>query len=82
MGPAILTANSYHPGGVNVCRVDGSVIFVSESIDSGRLNEPAYRSAGGQDSTAVISRRNDEGPSAYGVWGAMGTKDGGEAISL
>ena len=73
-GVGILTANSYHMGGVNACRLDGSVSFVSDNVDTGRLNEPAFRSATG-------GNRNDSGASAYGVWGAMGTKDGGESAS-
>jgi len=61
----ILTMGSRHPGGVNVGMADGSVRFVSETIDTGNLS-----------SSAVTS-----GVSPYGVWGAMGSKDGGEPAS-
>jgi len=57
---------SDHPGGVNVLFLDGSVHFVSETIDTGNLNAIAVTS----------------GESPYGVWGALGTPDGGEAKSL
>ena len=30
---AAVTSRSFHPGGVNIVRMDGSVDFVSESID-------------------------------------------------
>ncbi len=74
---AIITASSYHPGGVNVCFVDGSTQFISDSIDAGDPNMtvrqmPQYQ--GG-------NRPQDYmGPSPYGVWGALGTSMGKESI--
>jgi hypothetical protein len=44
---------------------DGSVRFINESIDTGNLAAPEVT----------------QGPSPYGVWGAMGSKDGGEGKS-
>lgn len=60
--------SSNHTGGANIGFADGSVRFISETIDSGSYN---YNKA------AVVS-----GPSPYGVWGALGTAAGGEATSL
>lgn len=59
---AIFTPNSYHPGGVHGALLDGSVRFITDSIDSGDLtkNQPV------------------SGKSPYGVWGALGTHQGGE----
>jgi prepilin-type N-terminal cleavage/methylation domain-containing protein/prepilin-type processing-associated H-X9-DG protein len=58
--------DSYHPGGVNGLMGDGSVHFISDTIDTGNLTAPCVTG----------------GPSPYGVWGAMGTITGGEAVSL
>lgn len=63
---AIMTANSYHPGGVQSSFLDGSVRFVSDSIDSGDLTQT----------------QPTAGRSPYGVWGALGTYQGREAASL
>lgn len=56
--------SSYHTGGVNVAMADASVHFVSENIDTGDIT--------------ANSVANPSGPSAYGVWGALGSMDGGE----
>ena len=60
------TASSLHPGGVLTGMCDGSVRFTANSVDTGNL------SAGYPTS----------GPSPYGVWGAMGSRSGGEAVNL
>ncbi len=62
----IFSVSSYHSGGVNVCFADGSVRFVSDTVDTGdqtKEDEPS-------------------GTSPYGVWGAMGSIAGGETLSL
>lgn len=60
---AVLPPASNHPGGVNVGFLDGSVRFVSDTIDCGNTNAHAVSS----------------GPSPFGVWGALGSPAGGEA---
>lgn len=62
--PGFYTASSRHAGGVNVVMADGSVHFVSENID-----------AGNQGATPVT-----DGESPYGVWGKLGSKQGGEIV--
>ena len=73
---AISSPTSYHPGGVNVTLTDGSVRFISETIDAGDLSAPSpgaeNHPLGGQDSLGI--------PSPYGVWGALGSRNGGEPI--
>jgi len=62
----VVSATSYHTGGVNGVMMDGSCRFISDTIDCGPdLNR----------------KRPLEGKSPYGVWGAMGTPSGGETIA-
>ena len=62
----VFSPQSFHSGGVNVGMGDGAVRFVSDTIDCGSPNEHG-----------VVS-----GKSPYGVWGAMGTPQGGESTSI
>ena len=63
---ALPGASSLHPGGVMVALGDGAVKFVSDTVDAG--NQAAIF----KDVTGI---------SPYGVWGAMGSRNGGEVIS-
>jgi prepilin-type processing-associated H-X9-DG protein len=58
--------NSAHTGGVNVGFFDGSVRFVSNTVNCGNQNAHAVKS----------------GESPFGVWGALGSPAGGESASL
>ena len=64
-GPGIWTVTSLHAGGVYALHADGSARFISDSIDS---------------VGASLRVEASSGPSAIGVWGSLGTKQGGEAI--
>jgi len=72
---ALMTATSYHPGGVNVAFTDGSVHFISETIDAG---DPTI----GEDSLGVPRPQDYRGPSFRGVWGALGSSRSGETVSV
>ncbi|MDR2439917.1 MAG: DUF1559 domain-containing protein [Planctomycetaceae bacterium] len=73
-GYSLAAASSYHSGGVNVAFVDCSVQFVSETIDCGNVGwSPGGTSASPNATTAPQNESN------YGVWGAMGTRKGGES---
>ncbi|MCL2118550.1 MAG: DUF1559 domain-containing protein [Planctomycetaceae bacterium] len=61
------SVSSYHTGGVNAVLMDGSCAYVSETIDTGDLDMPL-------DVNVAAS--------PYGVWGAMGTPQGGESKHL
>jgi hypothetical protein len=66
-GWGIYSAQSNHMGGVNGVLFDSSVRFISDTIDFGPANSEYIRT---------------DGPSPFGVWGAMGTPDGGESGGL
>jgi hypothetical protein len=62
----MLAASSFHAGGAQCVLMDGKVTFVSENIDTGNMGVQA----------------TINGPSPYGVWGALGTKSGGESARV
>jgi len=61
-------ASSRHTGGVHVLMGDGAVKFVSDNINAGTPTATAPGGAQG-------------GPSPYGIWGALGTRNGTETVS-
>jgi prepilin-type N-terminal cleavage/methylation domain-containing protein/prepilin-type processing-associated H-X9-DG protein len=61
----VIPPASRHPGGVNLVMADGSVRFISDTIDTGNLG-------------AVPPAANSTMLSPYGVWGNLGSKAGGE----
>jgi hypothetical protein len=77
------SASSNHTGGVNIALGDASVRFVSDTIGTqtsgtNGLSQSPY--AGPIDH--VPWGRPYSGQSPYGVWGASGSKNGGESSSL
>jgi prepilin-type N-terminal cleavage/methylation domain-containing protein/prepilin-type processing-associated H-X9-DG protein len=58
----VVPPSSRHPGGVNASFCDGAVRFINDTINTGNLAAP----------------QRITGRSVYGVWGAMGSKDGSD----
>jgi len=74
----VFTVTSNHQGGAHVLMTDGSVKFITESINS---------STAGMDTNMTVTRYAP-GPvhqvgieSPFGIWGAMGTRASGETRS-
>jgi prepilin-type N-terminal cleavage/methylation domain-containing protein len=68
----IFSATSYHTGGANAGAMDGSVHFISETINSR--------------DTAVALPTNDttpvSGKSPFGIWGNLGAKNDGASVTF
>ena len=67
----VFPPQSFHPGGVSGGFVDGSVKFITDSIDTNGLNG---NDGGGEGRYT--------GPSVFGVWGAIGSIAGNDQGSL
>jgi len=69
---SMIPVGSYHAGGATVVMCDGAVRFVTNAIDTGdgSTNGPGHGSP--------VQVRV---PSVRGVWGALGTAEGGEVVS-
>jgi prepilin-type N-terminal cleavage/methylation domain-containing protein/prepilin-type processing-associated H-X9-DG protein len=77
-GAFINGASSFHPGGINIALVDGSVRFVKESIDTWALDPKTGMPLGvTRDQSVWILSLNAK----VGVWQALASINGGEVIS-
>ncbi len=77
-GPGYMSMTSNHAGGVNVVRGDGSVSFISETIDCGLQTFLGRAPAAGW----TAANGDPFGTSPFGVWGALGSINGGESAAL
>jgi prepilin-type processing-associated H-X9-DG protein len=67
----LVTINSRHSGGANTALGDGSVRFLSETI--------SYETPGTNGLDASADPSELTGASPFGIIGALGSMDGGEA---
>ena len=74
---SMISASSNHSGGVNVVMLDGSVRFVSETVDCGNITTIMGGAANTDGADYAWA-----GKSERGVWGAMCTPGKGETVSL
>ena len=70
---AISSAGSRHAGGAHVLMGDGAVKFITESIDTGNLEQNTV--------CRDLPGLRPGSPSPYGVWGSLGTRDSKEVVS-
>jgi prepilin-type N-terminal cleavage/methylation domain-containing protein len=70
----VLIASSNHTGGVNTALGDASVRFVSDTVNVGTTSQSHWHTYNASHGTFGIS--------PFGIWGAMGTVNGGESSSL
>jgi len=73
---AYIPPTSWHPGGVNAAMGDGAVQFIPDTIDTGDLSFLRVDRITGAQRAGY--EKDVDGPSPYGIWGAMGSIDGGE----
>lgn len=74
---------SNHTGGVNAALSDGSVTFISETIDCGNPADlPGQINGVAQPGFIANDPHQWTGPTSYGVYGAAGSMAGGESKSL
>ena len=70
---SVVAASSYHDGGVHVLMGDGSVTFITNSIDVGDSTSPGVHLEG-------VGTTAPGSESPFGLWGALGTRASKEAI--
>ncbi|MDR3181685.1 MAG: DUF1559 domain-containing protein, partial [Planctomycetaceae bacterium] len=83
---SLVSATSLHTGGVNCGFGDGSVTFISESVHSTFESYDANDTSAGTYAGKPVSGQSMKnigysGASRFGVWGALGSVSGEEAVA-
>ena len=76
-----MSATSNHRGGVNVSFLDGSVRFITDSIETKNLTR-SVRSQFPIDQPPAFPIDDDDNPFSYGIWAELGAVNSREAPSL
>jgi prepilin-type N-terminal cleavage/methylation domain-containing protein len=75
---SVISASSYHPTGVQCGLADGAVRFIPNKIHNLSDGTPKdYKNPTGKTSLIVSS-----GASPFGIWGALGSINGGESVTV
>ena len=78
----LATATSNHTGGVNTAFGDGSVQFISETISWQTPGMADYLLPANSRYSDTFAISKISGISKYGIWGALGTANGGESVTF
>jgi prepilin-type processing-associated H-X9-DG protein len=81
----VAPASSRHKGGVHVLKADGSVTFITDSIDTGNLNASTVYldlNADGNRTDSSPAPSQVGAVSPFGVWGALGTRAAHETVTV
>jgi prepilin-type N-terminal cleavage/methylation domain-containing protein len=70
----VSTVASYHRGGAHVLMTDGAVKFITENVDAGSNAATVLTSTNANNNAGIES--------PYGLWGALGTRNGSENRNL
>ncbi|MCL2743341.1 MAG: DUF1559 domain-containing protein [Planctomycetaceae bacterium] len=73
---AMIAPSSNHSGGVNATVGDGSVRFITQTIDTGPATNLTFSTI----ATGTIGEVTGKSP--FGIWGALGSRDGGESVTF
>jgi prepilin-type N-terminal cleavage/methylation domain-containing protein/prepilin-type processing-associated H-X9-DG protein len=79
--PIAMSAQSLHPGGVNVAMVDGSVRFIKNTINTWNTSLVLRSNPGGGTSPPYACYPYPQPGTSAGVWQALSTVAGGEVVS-